>query len=301
MGLRGQVRTRDGWAVQHAVVTMTDMTGTQVLRAGAREDGSVRADVALAPGPYTVVVTAVGYTPVASTALVTAGGRAEVGTVVLARQGGAELPPPGIWSIDPAHSSVSAVAQHLGISSVRGRFKEFGGRIKIGDPGGGGAGGAGAAGADGAGGGGEGGGGAGSGHEHARVDAVIAAASIDTGNALRDKHLKSPDFLDVERFPEITYSSTGLTPAGPDRWTVHGQLSLHGVVREVDLDLSYLGTGPDPWGGVRAAFRATTELSREDFAMNYNQVVRAGISAIGATLRVELDIQAVQGESPPVA
>ncbi|MEV7682347.1 YceI family protein [Streptomyces sp. NPDC088341] len=276
MGLRGQVRTRDGWAVQHAIVTMTDMTGTQVLRAGAREDGSVRADVALAPGPYTVVVTAVGYTPVASTALVTAGGRAEVGTVVLARQAGVELPPPGIWSIDPAHSSVSAVAQHLGISSVHGRFKEFGGRIEIADP-------------------------AGGGHEHARVDAVIAAASIDTGNALRDKHLKSPDFLDVERFPEITYSSTGLTPAGPDRWTVHGRLSLHGVVREVDLDLNYLGTGPDPWGGVRAAFRATTELSREDFAMNYNQVVRAGISAIGATLRVELDIQAVQGESLPVA
>ncbi|MFJ1748778.1 YceI family protein [Streptomyces sp. NPDC088116] len=276
MGLRGQVRTRDGWAVQHAVVTMTDMTGAQVLRTGADPDGLVRADVALAPGPYTVIVTAVGYAPVASTALVTASGRAEVGTVVLARQGGVELPPPGAWSVDPAHSAVGAVAQHLGISSVHGRFTEFGGRIEITES----AGGAG-------------------GHEASRVDAVISAASIDTGNALRDKHLKSPDFLDVERFPEITYSSTGLTPAGPDRWTVHGQLSLHGVVREVDLDLSYLGTGPDPWGGVRAAFRATTELHREDFAMNYNQVVQAGISAIGATLRVELDIQAVQGESLP--
>ena len=67
----------------------------------------------------------------------------------------------------------------------------------------------------------------------------------------------------------------------------------------MDLDLCYLGTGPDPWGGVRAAFRATAELRREDFAMNYNQVVQAGISAIGTTLRVELDIQAVQGESLP--
>ncbi|MFD5035208.1 YceI family protein [Streptomyces sp. NPDC058405] len=275
MGLRGQVRTRDGWAVQHAIVTMTDMTGAQVLRVPADEDGAVRADMALAPGPYTVIVTAVGYAPVASTALVTASGRAEVGTVVLARQGGAELPPPGVWSLDPAHSSVSAVAQHLGISSVHGRFKEFGGRIEIVEAAGG--------------------------HERSRVDAVIGAASIDTGNALRDKHLKSPDFLDVERFPEITYRSTGLTPAGQDRWTVHGQLSLHGVVREVDLELSYLGTGPDPWGGVRAAFRATTELRREDFAMNYNQVVQAGISAIGTTLRVELDIQAVQGDGLPVA
>ncbi|MFJ9211402.1 YceI family protein [Streptomyces sp. NPDC102264] len=293
-GLRGQVRTRDGWAVQHAVVTMTDMSGTQVLRREADENGSVRTDAALAPGPYTVVVTAVGYAPVASTALVTASGRAEVGTVVLARQGGVELPPPGAWSLDPAHSAVSAVAQHLGISSVRGRFTEFGGRIEIA------AGTAGAAGTGSAGGAGSTGSTGGAyGVEASRVDAVISAASIDTGNALRDKHLKSPDFLDVERFPEITYSSTGLTPAGPDRWTVHGQLSLHGVVREVDLDLSYLGTGPDPWGGVRAAFRATTELHREDFAMNYNQVVQAGISAIGTTLRVELDIQAVQGESLP--
>lgn len=274
MGLRAQVRTRDGWAVQHAIVTMTDMTGSQVLRAAADDDGGVAADLALAPGPYTVVVTAVGYAPAAATALVTASGRAEVGTVVLARQGGSELPPPGSWSLDPAHCSVSAVAQHLGISSVHGRFKEFGGRIEIVEAGGG--------------------------YEQSRVDAVISAASIDTGNGLRDKHLKSPDFLDVERFPEISYRSTGLTPAGQDRWTVHGQLSLHGVLRDVDLDLRYLGGGPDPWGGVRAAFRASTELRREDFAMNYNQVMQAGISMIGTTLRIELDIQAVRGDLPPM-
>ncbi|MEL5961106.1 YceI family protein [Streptomyces sp. CLV115] len=270
MGLRAQVRTRDGWAVQHAVVTVTDMTGAQVLRATADEDGTVRTDSPLQAGAYTVIVTAVGYAPAASTALVTASGRVEAGTVVLARQGGVELPPPGTWSLDPAHSSVAAVAQHLGISSVRGRFTEFSGRIEI------------------------------SGEVHrSRVDAVISAASIDTGNGMRDKHLRSPDFLDSDRFPEITYRSIGITPAGPDRWTVHGRLSMHGVERPVDLDLSYLGTGPDPWGGVRAAFNASAELRREDFAMNYNQVVQAGISAIGTTLRVELDIQAVQGESLP--
>ncbi|ROQ67481.1 polyisoprenoid-binding protein YceI [Streptomyces sp. 840.1] len=272
MGLRAQVRTRDGWAVQHAVVTVTDMTGTQVLRAAADEDGAVRADARLPAGAYTVIVTAVGYAPAASTALVTASGRVEAGTVVLARQGGVELPPPGVWSLDPAHSSVGAVAQHLGISSVHGRFTDFGGRIEIAED-----------------------------VQRSRVDAVISAPSIDTGNGMRDKHLRSPDFLDTDRFPEITYRSSGLTPAGPDRWTVHGELTLHGVARSVDLDLSYLGTGPDPWGGVRAAFRATAELRREDFAMNYNQVIQAGISAIGTTLRVELDIQAVQGDSVPTA
>ncbi|MER5885933.1 YceI family protein [Streptomyces sp. NPDC001941] len=272
MGLHAQVRTRDGWAVQHAVVTVTDASGAQVLRAQADESGTVGGATALTPGPYTLIVTAVGYAPVASTVIVTASGRADAGTVVLARAGGVELPPPGPWTLDPAHSSVGAVAQHLGISSVHGRFTEFGGRIEIAED-----------------------------VLSSRVDAVIEAGSIDTGNGLRDKHLKSPDFLDVERFPQITYRSTGLDPAGPDRWTVHGELALHGVLRPVDLDLSYLGTGPDPWGGVRAAFRATAELRREDFAMNYNQVVQAGVAAIGTTLRVELDVQAVQGDGLPQA
>ncbi|WP_329135865.1 YceI family protein [Streptomyces sp. NBC_00670] len=271
MGLTARIRTRDGWAVSHAVVTVTDMTGTQVVRAGADAEGVVRDTTALAPGAYTVIVTAVGYAPTASSALVTASGRAELGTVTLARQGGTELPPPGPWTIDPAHSSVAAIAQHLGISSVRGRFTEFAGRIEI----------------------------APDEVEKSRVEAVIRAASIDTGNGMRDGHLRSPDFLDAETYPEITYASTGLTPAGPDRWTVHGELSLHGVLRPVDLDLAYLGTGADPWGGTRAAFRATTELRREDFAMNYNQVVQAGIAAVGTTLRVELDVQVVQGEALP--
>ncbi|MFI2185573.1 YceI family protein [Streptomyces sioyaensis] len=270
-GLRAQIRTRDGWAVQHAVLTVTDMTGAQVLREAADEDGAVRSAQPLPPGPYTVIVTAVGYAPAAATAIVTASGRMDVGSVVLARQGGAELPPPGAWTIDPMHSTVAAVAQHLGISSVHGRFTEFGGRIEIAED-----------------------------LATSRVEADIKAASIDTGNGMRDGHLRSEDFLNVEEFPELTYRSSGLTPAGPDRWTVHGELSLHGVVRPVDLELSYLGTGPDPWGGVRAAFRATAELRREDFKMHYNQVVAAGIAAIGTTLKVELDIQAVQGESLPM-
>ncbi|MEU8353091.1 carboxypeptidase-like regulatory domain-containing protein, partial [Streptomyces sp. NPDC048845] len=107
-GLRARIRTRDGWAVRHAILTVTDMTGNQVARATADEDGTVRTD-ALPAGAYTVIATAVGYAPAASTAIVTASGRADVGTVVLARQGGVELPPPGVWTLDPAHSSVAEV------------------------------------------------------------------------------------------------------------------------------------------------------------------------------------------------
>ncbi|SHI16135.1 YceI family protein [Streptomyces sp. 3214.6] len=271
MGLTAKIRTRDGWAVSHAVVTVTDMAGGQVLRAEADAEGAVRDTTELAPGAYTVIVTAVGYAPTASSAIVTASRRAEVGTVTLARQGGTELPPPGPWTVDPAHSTVAAVAQHLGISSVRGRFTDFTASVEI----------------------------APDDVAKSRVETVIRAASIDTGNAMRDTHLRSADFLDVETYPQLTYRSTGLTPAGPDRWTVHGELTMRGVSRPVDLDLAYLGTGSDPWGGTRAAFRATTELRREDFAMDYNQVVQAGIAAIGTTLKVELDVQAVQGDALP--
>ncbi|MFE2426431.1 YceI family protein [Streptomyces sp. NPDC059373] len=271
MPISARIRTKDGWAVPHAVLTVTDMTGQQIVREPAGGEGTVRTGV-LTAGAYTVIVTALGYRPVAQTAIVTASGNADLGTLLLARTGGVELPPPGVWTIDPAHSTVSAVAQHLGLSSVHGRFTQFGGRIEIAeDP------------------------------LRSSVEAVIEAASIDTGNAMRDGHLRSPDFLDADVHPKLTYRSTAITPSGDDRWTVHGELAMHGVTRPVDLDLRYLGTGPDPWGGVRAAFRAVTELRQEDFSMNYNQVVQAGIAAIGTTLKVELDVQAIQGEAPVTA
>jgi polyisoprenoid-binding protein YceI len=270
-GLHASVRTKDGWAVQHAIATVTDTSGRQVVRTEADTDGTIVTSP-LEPGVYTVIITAAGYAPIASTAIATASGAAEVGTVVLARAGGIELPPPGAWTIDPAHSTIATTAQHLGLSSVHGRFSEFSGRIDIAETVG-----------------------------ASTVTAQINAASIDTGNSMRDRHLHSDDFLDIEQHPTITFQSTGLSAAGPERWIVHGRLTLRGISHPVDLDLRYLGTGPDPWGGVRAAFHAETELHREDFAISFNPVLEAGISVIGATLKVELDIQAVQGDSLPPA
>ncbi|XVQ11950.1 YceI family protein [Spirillospora sp. CA-255316] len=270
-GLRGTVRTRDGWAVRHAIVTVTDLAGRQAARIQAGEDGRFAGDP-LPAGTYTAIVTAMGYQPTASTLIVPSSGTADLGALTLARAGGAELPPPGPWTIDPVHSSVAAVAQHLGLSSVRGRFGTFEGRIDIAEE-----------------------------VERSRVTARIDAASIDTGNKLRDDHLRSADFLNVDLHPVIEYEGEGLTALGPDRWTVHGRLTLNGHTRPVDLDLAYLGTGPDPWGGVRAAFRATTELSRADFGIRYSQILEAGVNAVGERLRVELEIQAAQGETlPPV-
>ncbi|MES9539097.1 YceI family protein [Actinomadura sp. NPDC000600] len=270
-GLRGTVRTKDGWAVRHAIVTVTNLAGDQVAREQTGEDGVLAAGP-LPPGTYTVIVTAMGFQPAASTMIVSSAGTADIGKIVLGRAGGTELPPAGAWTIDPAHSNVGAVAQHLGLSSVRGRFGAFEGRIEIAEP-----------------------------VEESRVTARIEAASIDTGNKMRDDHLRSADFLNADVHPVVTYEGEGLTAAGPDRWTVHGRLTLNGVTQPVDLDMTYLGSGGDLWGGLRAAFRATAELRRTDFGIRFNQIVEAGVALVGESLKVELEIQAVQGEELPQA
>lgn len=269
-GLNARIRNAEGWAVENAVLTVTDMSGQQVARAVADATGAVTTD-RLAPGVYTAVLTAAGYTPVARTAQVGSDGAGTLGEIPLAPAAGAlELPPAGPWMIDPVHSTVVATARHLGIASIKARFSEVTGRIMVGRP-----------------------------AERSSVQARIEAAAIDTGVKMRDDHLRSPDFLDVERYPMIVFESTELRQRGADTWSLAGDLTLHGQSRPVELDLTYSGYGPDPWGGVRAAFHAETQLHRNDFAINYNAMVRAGIAAVGTTVKIELDIEAVQGESLP--
>jgi polyisoprenoid-binding protein YceI len=266
-GVTARVRSRDGWAVPGAVLTITDLAGSQAARAEGDEDGRLVTGP-LAPGTYTAIVMAPGYSPAARTAVVTPSGSA-LGTVTLDRAGGADLPPPGRWSIDPAHSLIQVTARHMGLASITGRFGEFSGVIEIGEP-----------------------------VERSVVQAQLKAASIETGSTMRDDHLRSPDFLDVESYPLIAYTGTGVTAQGDDRWTVSGELTLRGTTRPVPLDLTYLGTGPDPWGGQRAAFQATAELHRQDFAIDWNQSLVTGVAMVGSTLRVTLDIEAVRGDLP---
>lgn len=269
-GLRAQLRTAEGWAIEHAVLTVTDPAGHQVLRQASDASGSVITDP-LPPGIYTVVVTSAGYDPQARTLRVASDGSGSLGDVVLSPVADAiELPPIGPWMIDPMHSSVVATARHLGIASVKARFGDVSGRIEIARP-----------------------------AEQSSVQAEIKAASIDTGIKMRDDHLRSPDFLDVDVHPVISFVSTGMRQRGSDTWTLSGQLTLHGEKREVELDLRYGGWGSDPWGGVRVAFHAETQLHRNDFAINYSAMVRAGVAAVGTTVKIELDIEAVQGESLP--
>ncbi len=266
---QAQVRTGDGWPLSDAVLTVTDLAGTQVARVAARADGGVRTEP-LPAAAYTAIVTAPGFEPEARTAMVGRGRPAMLGVITLERAAGTELPEPGAWTIDPAHSSIAVSVRHLGFASVRGRFAEFGGRIEIGTP-----------------------------FETSTTSVTIDAAGIDTGNTMRDEHLRAADFLAVAEYPTISFRTTRLESSGPRRWRMPGELTLRDVTRPVELDMSCLGVGPDPWGGTRAAFHATTELARDDFGITYNQVIAAGGAAIGGTLRVEIDVEAVEGDTLP--
>jgi polyisoprenoid-binding protein YceI len=261
----GSIRGRDGWPLESATVTLVDRSGTQLGRAAVDAEGRFALAVPTA-GAATMIVAAPGSVPVARSVSIPASG-VDLGAITLGRPGDAVTPPTGRWVIDPMHSTLGVTGQHLGLSRVHGRFRSFSGELVVRDP-----------------------------LEESTCEARIEADSIDTGNEQRDDHLRSADFLDVARHPVVGYRSTRIETVGPGRWVVHGRLELAGAARDVPLDLHYSGSRPDPWGGVRAGFTATTRLNREDFRMNWNQAVELGLSLIGAHLLVELDIQAVQAD-----
>jgi polyisoprenoid-binding protein YceI len=192
-----------------------------------------------------------------------------LGRLVLTQAGTTALPAPGCWYIDPIHSRISATAVHLGFAKIHGRFREFTGTINVARP-----------------------------LERSSVEVVIAAASIDTDNPDRDAHLRSADFLDVAAYPEIRYIGRGLTRLTDTDWTLAGQLSMKNLTRPVPLHVSYLGSGPDGWGGTRAGFSASTQLDRDHFGMIWNQSLLAGVFAVGRTLRITIDVEAVDGQLP---
>ncbi len=169
----------------------------------------------------------------------------------------------GTWNIDPVHSEVGFTVRHVMISKVRGNFKGFTGTVTIGDDPLGGS-----------------------------VEAEIDASTITTGDDNRDNHLRSADFFEVDKHPKWTYRSTSVTPKGSD-FVVEGELTIHGVTRPVALDLEFNGVGPDPWGGTRAGFSATTEISRKEFGLEFNMPVEGGGVVVGDKVKVELEIEAV--------
>ena len=193
------------------------------------------------------------------------------------------IPEAGTYEIDPSHSAVEFVTRHLGLAKVRGRFNQFSGTILIGDD-----------------------------PLDSRVDVVIDAGGIDTRDATRDEHLRSPDFLDVARHPTLEFHSTGVDESRPgggsikqsrpgggsikrgDTWSVEGDLTVRGKTRPVTLDVEFEGAAEDPWGNARIGTSATTEINREDFGLTWNQALETGGWLVGKQVRIELSVEAVK-------
>jgi polyisoprenoid-binding protein YceI len=262
--VQGVVTTADGWPLPGATITVVGDGGRQLGRATAGDDGhfSVPSTV---PGPATLIVAAAGVDPLARSVNVAGDAPTDLGVLALGSARRRALPPAGEWTIDPAHTIVRARARHLGLSTVEGRFTAFTGTIQVADP-----------------------------IPASTVEVRIEAAGIDTGNADRDAHLRSADFLDAERFPLLIYRGDRVARLSDERWTIGGTLTIRDITRPVTLDVTYLGTGPDPWGGTRIALAATTQLARRDYEMTWNMGLPGGSVLVGPTLQIDLEIQAVR-------
>ena len=166
-----------------------------------------------------------------------------------------------IWEIDSTHSNASFAIRVLSVSTTRGRFKTLRGQLQIDEqqP------------------------------ANSWVDAQVEAASIDTGNKLRDAHLRSAAFFEVKKYPNITFTSTNVEPAGGQNYKVTGNLTLHGVTRPVTLDVTYRGQSSTM--GVRASLSASATINRNDFGVGRGAGVRLAASPM---VTIELDLEAVQ-------
>ncbi|MGW4324068.1 YceI family protein [Streptomyces sp. NPDC004684] len=251
-----------GQPVPQAEFTVTDTAGRKVVGGWTDPYGSFVATVP--EGAYRLAVSAEGYAPHRAAATVAPDTLTALGDVTLQVSQPPQLPAPGDWEIDPTHSSIGFSARHIGLARIHGRFNSFAGAVRISPE-----------------------------MEHSAMHVVIDAASIDTNVRMRDDHLRSPDFLDVARFPTLEFYSDRFAHRGGTRWAVTGALSLHGVTRTVTLDAEYLGLGNGMEGEARAACRATTELHRDDYTMSWQSMLARGIAAVGPTIEVELDIQVV--------
>ena len=168
------------------------------------------------------------------------------------------------YRIDKAHSEAIFQVRHL-VTKVRGRFTDFEGTIEYNE----------------------------ANPEQSSVNFTIQATSVDTAEPDRDKHLRTPDFFHVEQYPTITFHSKRISRRGGDTFDVTGDLTMHGVTKEIVLPVAHMGKAKDPWGGERVGFEAETTLNRKDYGLNWNAMLEAGGFLVGDDVKVSLEIQAV--------
>jgi polyisoprenoid-binding protein YceI len=176
------------------------------------------------------------------------------------------------WNIDVGHSAIHFWVRHMVISKVHGRFAKWSGTLAL-DP---------------------------NDLAHASVEVKIDAASIDTQVGDRDAHLRSPDFLDVATYPEIRFASRRVERAG-GALRIVGDLTLHGVTREVALEAEFAGTGKDPWGNERAGFSAKASLDRREFGLVWNATLETGGVLVGEKVEIAIELEAIRQAAAPAA
>jgi len=168
------------------------------------------------------------------------------------------------YTIDKAHTTLGFSVKHMVVSSTKGKFQDFTGTIE--------------AGADGV---------------PSKASATIKAASLDTDNEDRDKHLRSPDFFDADKFPEVTFESTKIEKTG-DGATITGNLTIRGVTKEIALPVSLSGPVTDPWGNVRIGLEGSTKINRKDFGMIWNKTLDAGGLVVDDTVKIDVSVEAIK-------
>ncbi len=171
---------------------------------------------------------------------------------------------PGVWNVDPSHSTIGFVARHLMVSKVRGHFSTFNGTITIADD-----------------------------PLQSKVEATVDIGSITTGDDTRDGHLKSADFFDNDKHPSMTLVSTGVEPKGSD-YILHTDLTVNGITKQVDFDLEFDGVSGDPWGGTRAGFTAEADVNRKDWGLEWNVALETGGVLVGEKVKIVLEIEAIK-------
>ena len=176
----------------------------------------------------------------------------------------AQLQEKTTYHLDPPHTTIEFVVRHLMITKVRGHFTKFDGTLEL------------PSGSD----------------VPSSISVTIDAASIDTREEQRDAHLRSADFLEVEKYPQLVFRSDRVEGT-PAEFKAYGTLTLHGVTRDVTLDGTFEGRTGDPWGGTRVGYSAHTTINRKDFGLTWNAALETGGVVVGDEVRIELNVQAV--------
>lgn len=170
------------------------------------------------------------------------------------------------WAIDPSHSEISFKVKHLVVTTLTGKFETFEGGLET----------------------------ANEDFSDAKISFTADVASINTGNADRDGHLKSDDFFNAEAFPKVTFTSTGFTKTGSDEYKLTGNITLRDVTKPIELTVEYGGTATDPWGNVKAGFEINGKIKRKEFGLKWDALTEAGGAVVSDEVKLHLNVQLVK-------